>query len=73
MTNYAYIFHYNNNEVKNMFKKVSIIIISIFSVLTIKYNVGYSLFIPIMVFYSLNDEHVRIIVETGHVHMNHKE
>jgi ArsR family transcriptional regulator len=26
-----------------------------------------------MVFYSLNDEHVRIIVETGHVHMNHKE
>ena len=35
-----------------MFKKVNIIIISIFSVLTIKYNVGYSLFIPIMVFYS---------------------
>lgn len=26
-----------------------------------------------MVFYSLNDEHVRIIVETGHVHINHKE
>ena len=26
-----------------------------------------------MVFYSLNDEHVRIIVETGHVNINHKE
>lgn len=38
-----------------MFKKVNIIIISIFSVLTIKYNVGYSLFIPIIVFYSLKD------------------
>ena len=38
-----------------MFKKVNIIIISIFSVLTIKYNVGYSLFIPIVIFYSLKD------------------
>lgn len=26
-----------------------------------------------MVFYSLNDEHVKVIVETGRVHMNHKE
>ena len=26
-----------------------------------------------MVFYSLNDEHVKMIVETGRVHMNHKE
>lgn len=26
-----------------------------------------------MVFYSLNDEHVKMIVETGRVHMSHKE
>ena len=26
-----------------------------------------------MVFYSINDEHVKVIVETGRVHMEHKE
>lgn len=26
-----------------------------------------------MVFYSINDEHVKVIVETGRVHMDHKE
>lgn len=26
-----------------------------------------------MVFYSLNDNHVKVIVETGRLHMNHEE
>lgn len=26
-----------------------------------------------MVFYSLNDKHVKMIVETGRIHMNHEE